>query len=263
MSSDEIEIPLSGGNTSGEVVRVGNTVRKSMKDSSESVHRLLQFLETEGFPATPRFLGIDDQGREILSYLEGSCKIASDAWESQSILKTTAKLLKAFHDTTAQYPISDVDSWAKIYPDRSKHDVICHNDFGLYNLIINNDACTGIIDFDLAGPGPRLRDVAYAAYWLVPLSMHGDNMKPHSIADFENGSARLKLFCNTYGIAFDMALLDMVSEILLHMSDYQEMINTLGDETAKTLLAAGHLDHWSMEAVAFNMHRTDFEKNIT
>ena len=39
-----------------------------------------------------------------------------------------------------------------------------------------------LIDFDLAGPGPRLRDIAYAAYWLTPLSFYSDGQKDNAAA---------------------------------------------------------------------------------
>src|SRR3954451_8300444 len=55
------------------VVRVGDTVRRTMYPWSASVHLLLQHLESVGFGGAPRFLGIDDKGREVLSYVEGIC----------------------------------------------------------------------------------------------------------------------------------------------------------------------------------------------
>lgn len=261
MEIDEIEIPLSGGNTSGQVVRVANTIRKSIRASSSTIHQLLKFLESEGFASSPRYFGIDDKGREILSYLEGRCEISDTVWHSWDVLASTAHLLREMHDVTARYQTTDEDQWAYEYPDKSKHEVICHNDFGLYNLVINEDQCTGVIDFDLAGPGPKLRDVAYAAYWLVPLSMHAEDMKPYTFKDIENNSARLKYFCKTYGVEFDASLLDMVSEVLHNMGDKKAMIQVLGSKTAAELLAAGHLDHWSSEAIAFDQQRSKLESN--
>jgi len=262
MADSDVEIPLSGGNSSGLVVRVGDSVRKTTKKCSSTVHRLLEFLEAEGFSASPRFLGTDDKNREILSYLDGSCEITPEAWRSSEILQSSAHLLRDLHDTTARYQPSDDDQWSYTYPDKTRHEVICHNDFGLYNLVVKDGRCCGIIDFDLAGPGPRLRDVAYAAYWMVPLSLHADDMKPHSDQDIENGSARLKLFCKTYGLKPDKLLLDMVSEVLHYMGDDRAMTEAFGKDITATLMADGHLDHWSMEAIAFDRHRTGIECNL-
>ena len=65
------EIPLAGGNVNSGVVRLGDTVRRELTAASPIVQKLLRHLEEEGFASSPRFLGIDEQNREILSYFEG------------------------------------------------------------------------------------------------------------------------------------------------------------------------------------------------
>ena len=61
---------LSGGNVS-DVHRSENTVRRQLKPDSALIHPLLQHLEAKGIHFAPKFLGIDEQGREVLSYMEG------------------------------------------------------------------------------------------------------------------------------------------------------------------------------------------------
>src|SRR5947209_20283111 len=63
------EIALLGGRLTPGIVQVGDTVRRPPKGNVAFVHDLLLFLEDQGFPFAPRFLGMDEQGREILSYL--------------------------------------------------------------------------------------------------------------------------------------------------------------------------------------------------
>ena len=65
------EIPLLGGNVTEAVVRVGDTVRRPVGEWTPAVHALLHHLEDVGFSAAPRVLGIDAQGREVLTYCEG------------------------------------------------------------------------------------------------------------------------------------------------------------------------------------------------
>ncbi len=67
---DKEEIPLSGGFVTG-AVSVGGTVRRKLGPWSPAVHELLEHLEREGCVWAPRFLGIDEAGREILSFVEG------------------------------------------------------------------------------------------------------------------------------------------------------------------------------------------------
>lgn len=260
---NEIELELAGGNSNGTVLKVGNTVRRAMGESSPSVHRLLRFLEDNGYKTSPRVLGVDEVGREILSYIEGSCEISADTWMSQNILVSAATMLKQLHDTTARYPNCTDEIWGYEYPDRDRHEVICHNDFGLYNVVTENDMCVGVIDFDLAGPGPRVRDVAYAAYWFVPISQRALDMKMYAIADVENHCRRLKQFCKICGVDLDLKFLDMVSEVLHDMADENLMVRLIGAEQSAVLKNGGHLDHWSGEAMAFDGYRDSIEKNCS
>jgi hypothetical protein len=255
--SPEEEIPLTGGNINADIVRVGDSVHRAIGPQSANVHKLLQHLENIGFPASPRFLGIDERGRETLSYVEGDDASLDQIWQQIDPLIAAGKLLRAFHDATVSFEGDNTDGWAYRYPDNSRHEVICHNDFAPYNLIFNKGNPTYIIDFDVAGPGPRLRDLAYLAYWCVPLSFHAEDMVPHTQRDIINNSHRLKLICASYDIACDENLLDMVAEILRHMSSEKAMRNIVGDENTERLMRDGHLKHWRQEAMAFetNSHK--------
>src|SRR5262245_35261518 len=70
-------IPLDGGSHS-VVVRVGSTVRRVRRPWSSSVIALLQHVEREGFAGAPRALGFDEQGREVLTYIEGQVGYGDD-----------------------------------------------------------------------------------------------------------------------------------------------------------------------------------------
>lgn len=61
------EEPLSGGAVT-TVVRVGQTVRRARSKRSAFVQRLLTFLEERGWHGAPRYLGVDERGREVLEY---------------------------------------------------------------------------------------------------------------------------------------------------------------------------------------------------
>jgi hypothetical protein len=65
------EIALTGGISTPGIVRVGDTVRRPIKDDSDYVHALLVHLEQRGFAGAPRYLGIDSRGRAVLSFIDG------------------------------------------------------------------------------------------------------------------------------------------------------------------------------------------------
>ena len=257
------ELPLFGGNVNQGVVRVGDTVRRAKSASSPNVHSLLRHLETVGFPNAPRFLGTDDKGREILTYIDGTTAFADEIWSSDAPLVAATKLLRAFHDATSGISPGDPQGWAFAYPDAAQHEVICHNDFAPYNMIFKGGLPTAIIDFDLAGPGPRLRDVAYLAYWFVPLSFSSKDMQPFADADIAQGCRRLKLVCETYQTADYPRLIELVSEVLHHIADEMAVVKMIGRDGAKRLRNGGHFEHWPREAVAFDANRDTVLRNLS
>src|SRR6266487_2320141 len=193
------EIPLLGGNTS-TVVRAGDTVRRNVGPWTPSVHALLRHLEYVGFTGAPRALGIDERGREVLSYLEGECGEYPLAphWVTDEALVTVATMLRMFHD--AQYGFRPVPGavWRSFGPPPPDTEVICHHDAAPHNVIWRPDGTLALIDFDLASPGARIYDVAYAAWTWVPLFSDRDSYtlgwkRP-------NRPRRLRLFADAYGL---------------------------------------------------------------
>ena len=65
------EIPLGGGALTDGVVRLGDTVRRPSSPATSRVRDVLLHLERAGFDAAPRWLGVEDQDREMLSWIEG------------------------------------------------------------------------------------------------------------------------------------------------------------------------------------------------
>lgn len=256
------EVALTGGNINASVLRVGNTVRRATTAASPAVHRLLEHLAQKAFVGSPRFLGIDAQGREILTYLEGESGILASIWPHDEPLLAAAHLLRAYHDAVADFVPHEAQPWAFRYPDPARCEIICHNDFAPYNFIYRHGLPYAIIDFDLAGPGPRLRDVAYAAYWMVPLSFHSDDQRSFAEADVTNGSRRLRLFCDTYGTPVEPALFEMIAEVLAFMGNEEAMRQIVGDLKTEQLHREGHLAHWQCEADAFGARRAQIETNL-
>jgi hypothetical protein len=145
---------LTGGRITSGVVRVGDTVRRPKAKPNLLAHRLLTFLADAGFDAVPHFLGIDDQGRETLSFIAGAAPADLGHYDDAP-LGDAARLIRRFHDATAGFP------------DRDGHAIVCHNDLSPCNFVFVDARPVAIIDFDSAAPGSRLWDLGYAAHaWL-------------------------------------------------------------------------------------------------
>lgn len=183
------EIPLLGGRLTPGIVRVGNTVRRFPKDNAVFVHDLLLFLEEQHFPFAPHFLGMDEQGREILSYLEGDTWSDSGSKLSDDLLVQAAKAIRRYHDTTAGSPLAQGS------------EIVAHHELGPHNTIFHAGHLVGFIDWDDAAPGTRLRDFANAVYNYVDVS-HWANQEASEQA------RRIRLMCSAYGWNDPLALVD-------------------------------------------------------
>ena len=154
------EFPLSGGATANGVVRVGETVRKPPHRNSQLVRDVLLHLERAGFDAAPRWLGVDEQGRDVLSWIDGETFTergrmhpyigdpADRVTFSDEQLAGAMRLLRRYHDTF-------VDG------------VICHGDFGPWNIVWREGMPVAVIDFDNVYAGDAADDVAYALRMFV------------------------------------------------------------------------------------------------
>ena len=247
------EIPLSGGNMT-PVVRVGNTVRRAQGPWSETIHALLRHLEHTGFEGAPRFLGLDAQNREVLSFIAGDTGFVPYRFDD-AVLTAAAGLLRGFHDATRDFQSSPQAQWQRSHPDPRQHEVICHNDFAPYNLIFAGSMPKALIDFDLAGPGPRLTDVAYGAYWFAPLQFGPGEEGERAAADLAHGCPRLKRFCNAYGIAASPDLVYRVEHVLERMRDVIVEGVAANDPVFIKLKDTGHLRGWADAVNAFGAHK--------
>lgn len=132
---------------------------------------------------------------------------------SHHALKEIARMLRLYHEAVRDFPISDDLERMDNTPDNIE--VVCHNDFAMYNIIFNNEKPVGIIDFDVAAPGPRLWDIAYTLYTCVPISRFfrtktGDIVNYHSSDHADHIKHRVKLFFESYGEEIAEDYLDMV-----------------------------------------------------
>jgi hypothetical protein len=168
---DEVtEQALAGGRQTQGIVRVGQTVRRALHQRSDYVHALLRHLEAVGFDGAPRLLGIDAQGREVLTYLPGEVIIRSPVWLSDARLDSAARLIRRLHDATAGSSLA------------GDQEVVGHGDLGPHNLVFDGDAAVGIIHWDASvAPGSRLVDLGHAV-WCCADVAEGRSQSPSRVA---------------------------------------------------------------------------------
>jgi hypothetical protein len=197
---------LGGWGGLSEVWQVGQTVRRTGGSWTPTVHALLGHLAQIGFPGAPRPIGIDENGREILSFVDGAGPSHSD-----DELARVAQLVRGLHDATESFRAPQDASWQFMVGAPRAGDVVCHNDLSPDNTIYGPDRTPqAFIDWDLAAPAPRVWDVAWAVYRFVPL--YDDRTCERLGYPVPSRPARLRIFCDAYGLDDRNALLPTVSE---------------------------------------------------
>ncbi|MGY1632018.1 aminoglycoside phosphotransferase family protein [Geodermatophilus sp. SYSU D01186] len=171
----DTEVALVGGTANrGEVVRVGDTVRRPLRPTSPATHALLRHLADVGFAGAPRFLGLDDLGREVLSFVPGTAVTPPyPPWAlTDEALDSVAALLRDYHRAVGSFDPSPY-AWPASPPDPFAGELVSHNDVNLDNVVFRGGRAVALIDFDLASPGSRVWDVACAVRLWAPLDRTG------------------------------------------------------------------------------------------
>ncbi|KAB1129293.1 phosphotransferase [Micromonospora sp. AMSO12t] len=170
-----------------EVVRVGDTVRRTPPENAEFVAALLRHLERVGADVAPRHLGTDERGRQVLSHVDGRVPWRDredPAYFADPALTRLAVLLRRLHDACAGSPLA------------ADAETVCHRDLSPKNTVYR-DAPAGplpvaLIDWDLAAPGRRVEDVAFAAWHWAAVGPAADPVEL---------GRRARLLCDSYEAA--------------------------------------------------------------
>ena len=234
----DVEEPLHGGLIAGRVVRVGDTVRRPGGAFTPTHHALLAHLQLRHFPAS-RPLGVDAEGREILSYLPGVC--SSWPWPKALLADDGARqvgaMLAAYHAAVADFTPPAPAIWRHGPQDLEPGEIVLHGDFAPHNLIWTGDRLTGVIDFELARPGLPLEDAAYAVIRVAQL--RPDDMAARAgFAAPPRRRRRLEAFAEGYGCSPDW-LIGGVRAAQVSELERTERLGAAGIEPYASGLARG------------------------
>jgi len=235
-----VETPLPGGTSNrGRVVRVGNTVRRPQSAGSPAVHELLRHLEQVGFAGAPRYLGQDELGREVVSYLPGEVPIEPyPAWAlTEDALASVGRLLANYHEAVRGFDGSG-RVWSATVPAPFRGGLVSHNDPNLDNVVFRDGAAVALLDFDLAGPGSLTWDLALAARLWVPLRAPGD-VDPHRRG---RTAPRLRTLLDAYGVTGPQRR--QVVQAALHTHDWSYGIVQAGARSGEP----GYVEYWTAGA---------------
>jgi RimJ/RimL family protein N-acetyltransferase len=184
------EQPLQGGFVS-DAVLVEGTVRKPPPRDAEFVHRLLRHFEEHSWAGAPRYLGTDDRGRDVLSFVDGEVpwRPGQEIRTERSLVEV-ARLVRRFHDLTAGTDLAD------------GHEVVCHNDLSPKNTVYRDSLPVAFVDWDIAAPGERIHDVAHVCWQYCGLGP--------DVRDAAEAARLVRVIADAYGLADRRALVDAI-----------------------------------------------------
>ncbi len=242
---------LAGGNASGAVVRVGDTVRKPWTDATASVAGFVSALRTRGIDA-PAHRGRDEQGRQMIEFVPGTLAMEGPRLTSGD-LRRVGSMIRGIHDASATYtPPSDA-IWRTAIPAPAA-EIVCHNDLAPWNLITGERWV--FIDWDAAAPSTRLWDLAYAAQAFT-LS--------DSERDPDEAAADLAAFVDGYGAdrMLRHGLPRAMEERTAAMLALLEGARSTGVQPWATMHADGHGAHWTRALQYVRAHRTVWTRALS
>jgi Phosphotransferase enzyme family len=208
------EQQLDGGiANAGQVVRVGPHVLRPSSPHSDSIHAFLRAVRQAGFEGAPSPVGIDEDGRERLVFIEGEVPVPPyPVWsQSDTALASIARLLRGLHDAAQRFDPQGL-SWNDALADPAGGPLVCHNDVELSNVVFRDGIAVALLDFEFAAPGRPVYDLAQLARLCVPIEHDVDQARlGWRPAD---RPSRLRLVADAYGLDRDGG-----AELLAAMDD--------------------------------------------
>ncbi len=239
----ETEQTLAGGNSSGAVVRIGDTVRKLWTAATPSVISYVEAIRAAGVDA-PAPMGCDEMGRQIQEFIPGRLAMDSDRL-SLPQLHRVGSLVRAIHDASRNF-VPHADAVWDTAISAPGDELVCHNDLAPWNLIMGDRWV--FIDWDAAAPSTRLWDLAYAAQ---AFTLSDTSRQP------EEAARELAAFVDGYGADREMRerLPASISRRTEAMYDLLHSANLAGREPWGSMFTAGHGQAWKAATRYVDTHR--------
>ncbi len=220
-----------------------------------AIHALLLHLEDEGFTGAPRSFGWDDKGRHLVEFIPGTRADHPAAPEEALDPARIGRFMRDMHDALAKFEAPDYALWFDGLPPPG-NDLIVHQDIAPSNIVVRADGTLVAIDWDAAGPGTRLWDVAYAAHAFAPLYQ--------ADADVPLASQRLRGLVDGYGLDDQerKQLVPLLSMRSQRMYDYLDKMQATGRPPWSDLWKQGVGTVWKADAQWIRDHSDVWERAL-
>lgn len=229
---------------------LGLTVRKPATRATYGVHALLTHLTNVGFAGSPRSFGVDEQERHVLEYVPGTTA-DEDGPLDHADLTRLGELVRDLHDAAESFEPPPGVQWHVTIPAAAsaRSELVCHHDISPWNLVRDGERWV-LLDWDGAGPGARVEELAAVGQAFLPLQPGGDP---------QDDGARLRSLVDGYGLTASQRP-ELVQATADHTRTVYELLvdgARTGEEPWASLYAAGHAARWESMSDYVHRHRGD------
>ena len=209
---------------------------------------------------SPRVLGFDEQGREILSFIEGES--GKNGWEKivgDGGLRKYAKLLREYHDAVAGYHPPPNSEWAYSKSGIKNGKIMCHGDFGVWNIVWKDNEPVGIVDWDFVVPAKPRYDILYALEYSAPFRDDEACLKWHHFPEVPDRKHRIAVFADAYGLNNLGDIVGDVAKMQRTCGQYEADLAKRGLQPQVDWVANGDLEEIEKRAKWTETNRQLFE----
>ncbi|MCJ8312763.1 MAG: aminoglycoside phosphotransferase family protein [Saccharospirillaceae bacterium] len=252
---------LSGGRE-GKIHKMDNKVFRPSNSWTKAVHDFLNFMHSQNLEFVPKVLSLNES-LECVSFMPGEVYNypLPSFFLSDDMLISASSLLKNFHKYGHMYikQLNGHEQW--MLPIQQPVEVMCHGDFAPYNVTIQNNKASGIIDFDTLKPGPIMSDIAYAIYRWVPFTNPNN---PDSYSDLKGQIKRANVFMHNYGLSKSQrgSLVDFMIKRLEDLVNYMRVEAANGNLDFQANIEAGHMQLYIDDIAYFKNNRDVIMKAV-
>jgi hypothetical protein len=221
-------------------VRAGDTVRRAVGPATPAVTAFLRHLERRGFTGAPRPLGLDDRGREILTFVPGRVPAESEvAGIDEAALHALGGLLRELHEASLGFELPPGVDWARPQSSDGGPLVVCHNDVAPRNTVFRGGMPVAFVDWDFCRPEIADWDVGHAIWQFAPF-YDDDECRERGFAPPDR-LARARAIADGYGLAQEgrKRLTDTVTARIRSTLEGIEAKAARGDRVHRRLVERG------------------------
>jgi len=254
----------AGGSTRNQTVKIDNVIHKAATAQHPMVREYLLYLEERGMPGVPRFLGVDEHGRDMFSYLPGKT-MGPDyphdhpCLHSDQCIIDTARFMRNLHDVSIGFLPKAIEAgWTNPFFPNEIPEIICHGDAAIWNFVFVNDRPVGLFDFEQAYPGTRCWELAST----IPMMSFPLPYAYDTTLQADEAKRQIKLFFDEYCMPCPANFMEIVVSRMLGMPDdvCKDTIKRIdaGGEEAMAVMMDEDYDHYVRWAAHVKLHGSEW-----